>query len=120
MGEKKNPIPRSYYILVTALFLGCIAFQLGQESNVMYYTHTFLLKSNLNLTKSAAGYVSSIIYFTYGVGRFINIFVSIKISTKKMIYSNLSLMLLANIMVLFFIEKNIWICYVAFAILGKF
>ena len=84
----------------------------------MYYTHNFLLKTSLNLTKSTAAYVTSIIYFFYGVGRFINIFVSIKVGIKQMIYFNLMLMLISNILISFAIEHNVWITYLAFAILG--
>lgn len=84
----------------------------------MYYTQHFLLKTTLNLTKSTAAYVTSIIYLTYGLGRFINIFISMKARTSQMIYLNITMMFIANVMIYFFIEHSIWITYLAFIILG--
>ena len=117
-NEDASPIPKKFYLLVTGLLLCCYAFQLGQESNVMYYTQHFLLKTSLGLTKSSAAYLTSIIYATYGLGRFINIFISMKVNITQMIYFNITMMLIANFMIFFFIEHSIWITNVAFAILG--
>lgn len=84
----------------------------------MFYTHNFLLKTSLNLSKSTATYVTSVIYASYGLGRFVNIFISMKARTSQMIYLNITMMLIANFMIYFFIEYNIYICFTAFAVLG--
>ena len=104
--EEIRPILKSrrqQILSVAFVILVCVivAIEVGNEINFANFLPVFLTKQPYSFDEIKASYISIILTGCITIGRFINIFLSLKIETEFMIYVNFLLMFTGNLILTF-------------------
>lgn len=112
---------RQQILSVVFVVLVCIivTLQVGCEINFVNFVPTFLTKlSSFNFTETEASYISIVLTGCVTIGRFLNIFLSLKIETEFMIYVNFVLMLAGNLIFVFLSDNSEALVWTAMCLVG--
>lgn len=87
--------------------------------NAVNFLAKVLVKSkNLELDEETAGYVYSILAFMINIGRFLNIFIAFRLNTVINLYFNFIAMFGGCLILMFFIQSNLFWVKIGIALLG--
>lgn len=93
--------------------------QVGMEINFVNFCPTFLTRlTSFDFNETEASYISVILTGCVTLGRFVNIFLSLKIETEFMIYVNFLLMLAGNLILIFFSSKSVELIWTGIGLIG--
>ena len=96
LNGRKKPLSRNYLFLFVFLISIMLSIQSVNEFNAFSFISTYLQKSKLKLDKATAAYCQGSLSTAITVGRVLNIFLTIKLSTKTMLFINYFFMILGN------------------------
>ena len=99
--KKRSPLPSYYYttfIVIISLILG---FEIANELNLNFYLPSYLNKSDLRLDQDTIALMMASVGGAYALGRLFNILIAIKIDVLIILYFNLSLIVIGNLILSF-------------------
>jgi fucose permease len=105
-------LPRSYFIAVILIGGALLCFEMGIEQNTFNYLQTFSVHVDLKLSKSTGAYMTSALSASYTASRLMAILFATKFSTLPMLYFDLIVILIGNLIVMFYAntsETGLWI-----------
>lgn len=105
-------LPRSYFVTIISLGALILCFYAGIELNTFTYLQAFAVNIDLHLTKSTGAFMTSVVSASYTVSRGLSIFLATKFKTTTLLYFNLTMIGIGNVIVLINCNTNesgIWI-----------
>ena len=118
LDDEKKHLSRNYLFLFVFLTLIMVGIQVVNEFNASIVMPTYLQKSELQLDKATAAYCQGILSAAVTVGRILNIFLTIKISSQTMLFINYFLMILGNCILITIGTYSLQAVYVGCFLLG--
>lgn len=115
--EKVNSKWRIVVVIVSTLFCH---FYFALILVCGTFLMTFVVKCDLHLDKSTGAVMNSFFWITFTFFRLPSIWIMHKIGLEKSILVNLSLMILANLVLVPFGNSNIYALWIGIALIGKF
>ena len=97
LDDEKKHLPRNYLFLFVFLTLIMVGIQTVNDYNATSFMPTYLQRSELQLDKKTAAYCQGVISTAETVGRILNIFLTIKISSQTMLFINYFFMISGNL-----------------------
>ncbi len=102
-------------IVVTGIFLG--SYQ-GMEVCTMQFVPIFGQYSDLQMSESASAYVLSSLTGMFAIGRAIGVILILKVRPEVILCINITLIIIANLMLLFWASKSLTMFWIGCIILG--
>ena len=107
----------SYVFVVLVCII--VTLQVGCEINFVNFIPTYLTKlSSFNFDDTESSYISMILTGFVTFGRFVNIFLSLKIDTEFMIYINFTMMLGGNLILIFLSNHSVEFLWTGIGLIG--
>lgn len=118
LNEGKKHLSRKYLILFVFLICLLAGIQLANEYNAVTFISTYLQRSELKLDEKTAAYCQGYISTAITVGRILNLFLTIKISSQTMLFINYFFMILGNCLIMTIGTYSLQGVYVGCCLLG--
>ena len=122
MKNYEDPKPSTHistFYLRSVVVLGALllCFEGGLELNTFNYLQTFAIHLPRRLTKSSAAFLNAILNSAFTVSRLLAIFISTKVSTRKMLIINFILIMIGNgLMVM--VNYSVIFLYIGVLVIG--
>ncbi|KAI1285827.1 Major facilitator superfamily domain-containing protein 4A [Halotydeus destructor] len=112
-SETMAYLPRSYFVMVVVWACLVISFEGGTELNSFTYFTTFAINTKLSISPSKAAIMSGTLNGSFTVSRFISIFLATRMKVVTMLYMNLTIINIGNLLIWFSVytsfELGLWI-----------
>ncbi|KAI1290837.1 Major facilitator superfamily domain-containing protein 4A [Halotydeus destructor] len=105
-----------YTVLSSAAILLC--FQGGQENNSGNYLQTFATNVNTEIDQADASYMASIFFMAFAGSRFVSIALALKFSTVIMIWIDVILIIVGNIIIFFCATTSVTGLWIGVIVMG--
>ena len=97
--QGKRDLSRKYYLLFSALVCLIVGLNWCNEQNMYNYISTYL-QNTKNLTEKTASYGQGLLSMAITVGRLVNIFITMKVPVRNMLFVNFVVMVVGNIVLI--------------------
>lgn len=116
--ENKKKLTTKFIVFFSIMICFIFSMQIGNELNCLTYLPSYLTKSSLALNPKQAAYIVTILSFTKAIGRLITSFLILKANIVLMIYFNLSVVLIGNILLVTLGIKILAMTWVSLGLIG--
>jgi len=110
--------PRDYFYRVIIFGSLLLCFYSGIELNTFTFLQDFVVYSSLRLTKSTGAFMLSVLSATFAIFRGLSILVATRVKTSHMLYTNMALIGIGNLLLLTFGNTSERLLWIALVIMG--
>ncbi|KAI1288242.1 Major facilitator superfamily domain-containing protein 4B [Halotydeus destructor] len=98
-GHHVFSLPKYYFFVVVSLGAIVLCFEGGIEMNTFNYLATFIINTELKISESKAAIMNGVLNGGFMVSRFISIFLATRMKTINMLYMNLTIIMIGNVLI---------------------